>query len=216
MHMQMRLLGLAAAIFLGLISAYGQANAHAPSGSAQTTLVHDRHDGLDVSADPYTDAERAKNKFGKANPVPAGILPVEVFLRNELDQPIHIDLSTVQLEIRPPEGQRQEIDALDTEEVARTMVHPEGARTPSARRFPIGIPSTNDKKVDSMMQNLRPFALDADVVPPNAMIHGFLFFNVSHNLSVASYASLYIPDAMIAPSNKPLMFYEVSLKGTGK
>jgi len=209
----MRLFLLTAAILIGLTLAYGQVSAPDPSGSAQTTLVHDRHEGLDVSADPYTDTERAKNKFGKANPVPAGILPVEVFLRNELDQPIRIDLSTVQLEIRPPEGQRQEIDALDTEEVARAMVHPEGARTPSTRRFPpIGVPSTNDKKVDSMMQNLRPFALDADVVPPNAMIHGFLFFNVSHSLSVASYASLYIPDAMIAPSNKPLMFYEVSLK----
>ena len=209
----MRLFLLTAAILIGLTLAYGQVSAPDPSGSAQTTLVHDRHEGLDVSADPYTDTERAKNKFGKANPVPAGILPVEVFLRNELDQPIRIDLSTVQLEIRPPEGQRQEIDALDTEEVARAMVHPEGARTPSTRRFPpIGVPSTNDKKVDSMMQNLRPFALDADVVPPNAMIHGFLFFNVSHSLSVASYASLYIRDAMIAPSNKPLMFYEVSLK----
>ena len=212
--MQMRLFSLTVALLMGLTLAYGQASTPAPSVSAPTTLVHDRHDGLDLSADPYTDAERARNKFGKANPVPAGILPVEVFLRNELDQPIRIDLSTVQLEVRPPEGERQEIDALDTEEVARTIVHPEGARTPSARRFPIGIPSTNDKKVDSMMENLRPFALDADVVPPKAMIHGFLFFNVSHNLSVASYASLYIPDAMIAPSNKPLMFYEVSLKGT--
>ncbi|HWF38880.1 MAG TPA: hypothetical protein VG322_10200 [Candidatus Acidoferrales bacterium] len=213
--MQKRLLVLVAAVFLGLIVAYSQANAPRPSGSAQTALVHDRHDGLDVSADPYTDTERAKNKFGKANPVPAGILPVEVFLRNELDQPIRIDLSTVQLEVRPPEGEHQEVDALSTEEVAKAIVHPGGPPGPTTRRFPpIGIPSSgNDKKVTNMMQNLQPFALDADVVPPNAMIHGFLFFNVSHNLSVASYASLYIPDAMIAPSNKPLMFYEVSLKG---
>lgn len=181
-------------------------------------LAHDRHDGLDVSADAYSDAERAKRKFDKATPVPAGILPVEVFLRNELDQPIRIDLSTVQLEIRPPEGQRQEVDALSKEEVAKAIVHPEGPPGPSTRRFPpIGIPSSgSDKKVTAMMEKLQPFALDADVVPPKGMIHGFLFFNMSHNLSLATYSSLYIPDALIAPSNKALMFFEVSLKATSE
>src|SRR5579872_1230740 len=101
--MQMRLLSLMAAMILGLTLAYGQASGPATSSGDQTTLVHDRHDGLDVSADPYIDAERTKKKFGKADPLPAGILAVEVFLRNELDQPIRIDLSTVQLDIRPPE-----------------------------------------------------------------------------------------------------------------
>ena len=33
---------------------------------------------MSVSADAYSNAERAKGKFGKANPVPAGILPVDV------------------------------------------------------------------------------------------------------------------------------------------
>src|SRR5215469_14709809 len=90
----------------------GTSSSGAPAAqtSQQQSLAHDRHDGLEVSADPYTDIERAKKKFGKANPVPAGILPVEVFLRNELDQPIKIDLSTIQLEVRPPEGQRQDVD----------------------------------------------------------------------------------------------------------
>jgi hypothetical protein len=200
---------LAASSFL-----HAQGNPPANSSGDQMMLAHDRHDGLDVSADAYADAERAKRKFDKASPVPAGILPVEVFLRNELDQPIRIDLSTVQIEIRPPEGERQEVDALSTEEVAKAIVHPGGPPGPSTRRFPpIGIPSSgSDKKVAGMMEKLQPFALDADVVPPKAMIHGFLFFDVSHNLSLASYSSLYIPDALIAPSNKPLMFFEVSLK----
>lgn len=210
----MRLFSLIAAAIMAASIASAQVNAPADPGSGQLMLAHDRHDGLDVSADAYSDAMRAKVKFDKATPIPAGILPVEVFLRNELDQPIRIDLSTVQLEIRPPEGQRQEVDALSTEEVAKAIVHPEGPPAPSTRRFPpIGIPSSgNDKKVAGMVEKLHPFALDADVVPPKAMIHGFLFFNMSHNLSLAPYASLYIPDAVIAPSNKALMFFEVSLK----
>jgi hypothetical protein len=216
--MQMRLSLLCAAILLGLTFASGQTGSPATSKAApandEATLAHDRHDGLDLSADPYTDAERAKTKFGKADPIPAGILPVEIFLRNELDQPIRIDLSTIQLEVHPPEGNRQEIDSLSTEQVANAIVHPEGPPAPTTRRFPpIGIPTGGkDKKVQSMEQSLQPLALDADVVPPMGMIHGFLFFNLSHQISLAQNASLYIPDAMVVPSNKALMFFEVSLQ----
>ena len=35
-------------------------------------------------------------------------------------------------------------------------------------------------------------------------------------MSLATNASLYIPDAMIVPSNKALMFFEVSLQGTAE
>lgn len=220
----MRLLSLFAAVLLGLAIAsiaLGQAGAPA-NGSVGVTgsdaLAHDHHDGLNVSADPYTDSERAKKKFGKADPLPAGILPIEVFVRNELDQPIRIDLSTVQLEVRPPEGNHQEVVLLSTEEVAKAIVHPEGPPAPSTRRFPpIGIPAGGrDKKVESMMEALQPLTLDADVVPPMGTIHGFMYFNMGRNMSLAANSSLYIPDAMIVPSNKPLMFFEVSLRSPGK
>lgn len=216
----MRLLSLFAAIFLGLTLASGQAGAPAGTtagpGADAGTLAHDRHEGLSVSADSYSDTERAKRKFGKADPLPAGILPVEVFLRNELDQPIQIDLTTIQLEVHPPEGRRQDVDSLSSVEVARAIAHPAGSSTPSTRRFPpIGIPSSgDDKKVESLADILRPLALDADVVPPMGMIHGFVFFDLSHQMSLAEHASLYVPDAMLVPSNKPLMFFEVSLAGT--
>jgi hypothetical protein len=212
--MQMRIFPLFAGMVLTATFAFGQASApvNAAATSEQGTLAHDRHDGLNVSVDPYTDAERAKKKFGKADPLPAGILPIEVFLRNELDQPIRIDLSTVQLEVRPPEGNRQEVDSLTAEEVAKAIVHPEGPPPPTARRFPIGIPTGGkDKKVDSMAEALRPLTLDADVVPPMGMIHGFVYFNMGRNMSLAVHSSLYIPDAMVVPSNKALMFFEVSL-----
>jgi hypothetical protein len=183
-----------------------------PAAGAEEALPHDHHDGLTISADPYIDTERAKKKFGKANPVPAGVLPVEVFFRNETDAPLHIDLSTVQLEVRPPGGQRQDVDSLPAEEVANLIVHPAGSRTPSTRRFPpIALPSaSNDKKVAGMADILRPLSLDADVVPPMGTIQGFLYFDVNHQVSLVDYASLYVPDVTVAVSNKPMMFFEVT------
>ena len=54
----------------------------------------------------------------------------------------------------------------------------------------------------------------ADVVPPMGKVHGFLFFNLGHNMALAEAASLYVPSATVIPSNKALMFFEVSL-GSG-
>jgi hypothetical protein len=202
---------LLATMYLVCASTFAQSNA--PSTDAHPARAHsDQHEGMSVSADPYSDAERSKEKFGKADPLPAGILPVEVVLRNETDQPIRIDMSTIQLVVRPHDGARQDIDRLTTVEVAAAIAHPEGPAPPKAPRFPVGIPrSGTDKKVEKLADFLRPLSLDADVVPPMGAIHGFLFFNLSHNMSLAGTASLYLPDATVIPSKKALMFFEVSL-----
>jgi hypothetical protein len=178
---------------------------------ASSSLPHDSHGGVTVTADPYSDADRAKAKFGKADPVPAGILPVEVSFRNETAQPIHVNLNTIQLNVRFPGGHQQYVDCLTVGQVADAVAHPNGPAAPSQRRFPVGLPSSGDKKVDKLMDVLRPLSLDADIVPPMSTIHGFLFFDVSHDFSLVNRSSLYIPDIVTVPSNKPLIFFEISL-----
>jgi hypothetical protein len=172
-------------------------------------LPHDHHDGLTVLADPYTDKARGKEKFGKANPLDAGILPVEVFLRNETNEPIHVDINTIQLEVQLRRGGKQEIDWLPPEDVAGLVAHPGGV-TPSKRPKLAGIPlPSGDKKTDKLAEILRPLTLDADVVPPMGALHGFLYFNVNYEVALADTAVLYVPDASVIASKKALMFYEV-------
>jgi len=212
----MRTTSLFAAMLVAGACAFAQTPA--PPGrpaSASASLAHDTHDGLTISVDPYTEAGRSKQKLGKADPFPEGILPVEVFMWNETDQPLRINLSTVQLEVRPESG-RQDVDSLTVAEVASIIVHPEGTPEPHTRRFPIGIPDATDKKVDKLVEVLQPFALDSDVVPPMGQIHGFLFFNVSHNVSLVKNASLYVPDVTMIPSKKALIFFEVPLANKPK
>lgn len=175
------------------------------------SLPHDRHDGVNVAVDPYAQSSRAKKKFGKADPLRAGILPVEVVLRNDTPNPIHIDLSTVQLDIRLPGGRLQGLDWLRTQDVANAIAHPHGLRPPETRRFPIGVPSESDRKTQKLLDILQPLALNSDIIPPKGMIHGFLFFDLKHNFSLVTEASLYIPNATVIPSQKPLMFFEVHL-----
>jgi hypothetical protein len=177
---------------------------------SRANLPQDKHDGLAVSAKPYTDTELAKEKFGKASPLAVGILPVEVFLHNDSLQPIRVDVSTIQLSVNFPNGKHQDLDWLSAKEVAAVVAHPNGPPAPKSRRLP-GIGSVTDKKTDKMLETIAPFSLDADIVPPTATIHGFLFFDLNGDLSLVGDASLYVPDVTSVPANKPLMFFEVPL-----
>jgi hypothetical protein len=177
---------------------------------ATAALPHDSHDGLTILVDPYVDKARSKEKFGKANPLEAGILPIEVFLRDETDHPIQVNINTIQLEVHLRSGKRQDIDWLSPEDVAGLIAHPGGA-APSQRRV-AGIPlPTSDKKADKLAEILRPLTLDSDTVAPMGSLHGFLYFNVNHDPSLASTSVLYVPDVVAIPTKKTLMFFEVPL-----
>ena len=208
-----RRLFIAAAILLACGLMRVQANSPAQTArQPDDSLPHDSHEGLSVSADAYTDPARAKEKFGKsADPLPQGILPVEVFLRNETSEPIHVDLNTIQLDVHPRGGRDEDIDAMSVHDVAATVAHPHGPSAPSARRFPVGLPSSGDKKADKIAEVLDPLSLDADIVPPMGMIHGFVFFDLGDDMSLADTASIYVPDVTRVPSQKPLMFFEVAV-----
>jgi hypothetical protein len=211
---------VAAALLLMSTSAFAQSNppsdktpSPAPAPAAASAR-EDRHEDLSIVADPYTDTLRAKDKFGKANPLAVGILPVEVFIRNESAQPIRVDLNTVQLEVRMRSGPRQGIDWLTAAEVARAIAHPGGARDPQRRRLPVPVPMpSKDKNVLKLAEILAPLTLDADVIAPKSSVHGFLYFDVNHDVSVVAKSSLYVPDVVVLPSNKVMMFFDVPLGG---
>ncbi|HLV95984.1 MAG TPA: hypothetical protein VKS44_12390 [Candidatus Acidoferrales bacterium] len=211
-----RSLACAVASLLACSAVFAQSGSAPPSGSAgpASAMPHDSHAGLTISVDPYADSHRAKEKFGKsANPVPVGILPVDVFFKNDTPHPIKIDLETVQLEVHFGSGRHQDLDWMSIGEVANLIRHPGGGPSaPSARRFPVGIPLPGkDKKLDGIIAQLRPFTLDSDVIPPLGAVHGFLFFNVNHDLAAATTSSLYVPDVALLPEKTPLMFFEVPL-----
>jgi hypothetical protein len=183
----------------------------AQAATPAKVLPHDTHDGLTIQADPYTDRNRCKDKFGKADPWPVGILPIEVTLRNDGPNLIRVDINTIQLQVTLRNGGHQDIDWLAAEDVAALIAHPAGAGAPSRPKI-AGLPiPSGDKKVDKLSEILKPLTLDADTIAPKASVHGFVYFNVNHDMDLANNAVLYVPDAVILPSKKILMFFEVSL-----
>jgi hypothetical protein len=202
-------------------TATARAQSPAPSGPVDPATLpnHDKHEGLLIAADPYTDPERGKQTFGKDNPGKGGILPIDVYFRNDTDQALRVDLSTIRLEVDPPDEEHQKVAALSVKEVAVLVVHPRGPSDPTVNRarLPVPIPMPkHDKAVEKAAAALQPFAFDSDVLPPHSTLHGFFFFDLGRDMSILRYAELYIPDVTITPGNKLLMFFDISLQPATK
>jgi len=193
--------------------AYGQA---AQPAESAPDLPQDTHEGVTMSVDAYTHVARGKAEFGKANPLAVGILPVDVFFKNDTDLPVKLDLGTIQLEVHSGGGgNHQDIDWLEPVEVATAVAHPKGPSEPKMRRFPLGMSLPKDDKRDKMLEILKPLALNSDIIPPHGAIRGFLFFDVAGEIPAPGEATLYVPDLTVATSNKPLMFFEAALQIPG-
>lgn len=209
--MNTRLCLLPLALVLPCSAAFAQSSASAQP-AASLALPHDTHEGVTLTADAYPDLARNKEKFGKNNPYEAGILAIDVSLHNDNPTPIRVNVDTIQLEVHLPNSGRQDISWLTAVETADLIAHPKGLSGPSSRRLPGGIPlPAHDKKTDKIADELRPLTLDADIIPPNGTIHGFLFFNLGHQMRLAKTASLYVPDVVTLPASKALLFFEVAL-----
>jgi hypothetical protein len=183
-----------------------------PSPTTPSTwAAKDSHEGFTVAADAYSDPARTKDKFAKADPYKAGILAVDVFLKNDTTYPVHVDLSTIRLDVDSPDGQRLHLPMLTLDEVAKQIAHPRGPSLPLPRRLPsLGTPG-EDGKARDVEAKLQPLALQTDVVPPNGSTRGFVFFDVSSDFKVVSYASLYVPDVKSVASDNGMIYFEVPL-----
>ncbi len=182
-----------------------------PTASTSTWAAKDNHEGFTVAADAYSDPARTKDKFAKADPYKAGLLAVDVLLKNDTTYPVHVDLSTVRLDVDSPDGQRLHLPMLTLDEAAKEIAHPRSPSLPLPRRLPsLGAPG-EDGKARDVEAKLQPMVLQTDVVPPNGSVHGFVFFDVSGDFKVISYASLYVPDVKSVASDSGMIYFEVPL-----
>ncbi len=200
-------LGLSAVLLAAGLMARAQTN-------PASLPAHDSHQGLLVAADPYVTGARYKEKFGKHTPFEAGILALEIYVRNDNDKPIRINLETVSLRIGQPGTTPQKLAAISPEEVAnRVLLKP---KDPKAQRLPLPLPGRlpstgRGKDWDELHALLSSLAMNSDVLPPNATVHGFFYFDIDHHYDWLSNAHFELPDLAFMLDNKGLFFFEVDL-----
>lgn len=189
----------------------------APTASSQSAqpaawTAKDTHEGFTVAADPYSDPARTEEKFAKADPYKAGLLAVDVFLKNDTAYPVHVDLSTIRLDVDNPNGPRAHLPALNLEEAAKQIAHPNGPSLSVPHRLPPILSTGEDGRTRDAQKKLDPLTLQSDVVPPNGTLRGFLFFDVSGHYDLVPYASLYVPDVKSVAADNPMIYFDVPLQ----
>lgn len=185
-----------------------------PQASPDPALLpaRDSHQGLLIAADPYLTSERSEQKFGKKNPYSAGLLAIDVYLRNDMEIPLRVNLDTMELQIAIPGHPRQRLESLTVQDVAYRIVLPNGA-APRGKRGPIpGVSGGKTKEIAKMEDSLRYLMLQSDLVGPHNTTHGFVMFDIARHFEDTERSTLYIPDVSRFGSGEKLFFFEIDLR----
>src|SRR5262245_57596061 len=94
------------------------------------------HEGMTITARPWTDPALYKDKFPKKSPYAAGIIAVQVAFRNDSDDSMKVNLERIRLNVTVSEENQQALQPLSTEEAADLITNP-GAQNVTTRRLPI-------------------------------------------------------------------------------
>src|SRR5215469_9256879 len=103
-----RKLTLFLVILLALYLAAGKATAQQQAPLKTSAL--ESHEGLTISALPWTNPDLYKEKFHKKSPYAAGIVAVQVTFRNDSEDSLKVNLERIRLNITLSEDNRQALD----------------------------------------------------------------------------------------------------------
>lgn len=203
-----------AAVFL----CCGLAISNAPVAAQQANTVKaaavESHEGMTVSARPWTSADLYKEKFGKNSPFKAGIVAVHLSFRNDATQAVKVDLDRIQLQLHLSEDNRQNLGTLTPQDVADAVRNP-GSRDVSVSRKPLPLPGKKpggrDKHWDELVQVIQDAGLPSQLVAPHSTMQGLIFFDLRGQLDLLDTAHLYIPDLITLETNHPLFYFEIDL-----
>ena len=203
------------AVFVAAHLAAGKGAAH-PQAPLKTSAL-ESHEGMTISAQPWTNPALYKEKFHKKSPYAAGIVALQVMFRNDSDDSLKVNLERIRLNVTLSEEDHQALNPLTSDQAADVILKP-GAKNVTRSRFPIPIGGPkvgHDKKWVEVAQELREAGVRASVVAPHSSVQGLLYFDLQNQFDLLNSARLYVPDIVALEKNRGLMFFEIDLGQTG-
>ena len=177
------------------------------------TASLESHEGVTITARPWTDAALYKEKFPKKSPYAVGIIALQVAFRNDSDDSMKINLERIRLNVTLSEENQQALQPLSSEEAADLITNP-GAKNVTIRRIPIplgGPKLGHDKKWTEVEKTIRDAGVQASVVAPHGTVQGLLYFDMRGQFDLLSTAHLYVPEVVAIEKNRGLMYFEIDL-----
>ncbi len=183
------------------------------------TASLESHEGLTISATPWTDAAKYKEKFPKKSPYAAGILALQVLFRNDSDDSVKVNLSRIRLTVHLDAENTQELPSLSAEELVQAVLKP-GGKDPTATRkkLPVPIPlpkGGKDKNADELQRQAQEASVPTGVIAPHSTVQGLLYFDLQNQFDLLDTAHLYIPELVLMRGNRALTYFDIDLGQRG-
>jgi hypothetical protein len=201
-------------VVASLFAALGANSACAQRTPLQTASL-ESHEGLTISANPWTAPAKYKEKFPKKSPYAAGILAMQVSFRNDSDDSVKINLSSIRLTVHLDAENTQELPSLSAEELVQAVLKP-GGKDPTATRkklpIPVNIPkSGKDKNADELQRQAQEASVPTGVIGPRSTVQGLLYFDLQKQFDLLETAHLYVPDLVLMRGNRALTYFDIDL-----
>jgi hypothetical protein len=210
-YIPMRKLTLILLVLADCLPAAKQVVSQQPSSLKTTSL--ESHEGMTITARPWTDPALYKEKFPKKSPFAAGIAAVQVAFRNDSDDSLKVNLEHIRLNIVLSEEDRQSLYPLTSEQAADVITHP-GSKNVTMKKLPIplgGPKMGHDKKWTEVEKSLSDAGVQASVVAPHSTVQGLLYFDLRSQFDLLNVAHLYVPEVVAIEKNRSLMYFEIDL-----
>jgi len=185
--------------------------AQQPSSLKTTSL--ESHEGMTITARPWTDPALYKEKFPKKSPFAAGIVAIQVVFRNDSDDSMKVNLERIRLNLTFSEEDHQALYPLTSEEAADIITRP-ATKNLTAKRLPIplGGPKVGkDKKWIEVERSIRDAGVQASVVAPHSSVQGLIYFDLRSQFELLNNAHLYVPEVVAIEKNHGLLYFEIDL-----
>jgi len=187
----------------------------APPQASLKTASLESHEGLTISALPWTDPAQYKDKFPKKSPYAGGVLAVQVAFRNDSDESVRINLERIRLTVQLDSDNRQEVPSLNSEELADAVLKPK-AKDPTASRPKLPLPvggskGGRDKHWAELQTQAQNASVPTSVVAAHSTVQGLLYFDLQDQFDLLQNAHLYVPQLSQMTSGRAMTFFDIDL-----
>src|SRR3984885_773346 len=188
----------------------------APQQDSLKAASLESHEGLTVSALPWTTASQYKEKFPKKSPFDGGVLAVQVNFRNDSDESLRVNLQAIRLQVQLDEDHRQEVPSLTPEQLADAALKPKTKDPTASRgpRLPVPLPTKKggrDKHWEEMEKDADSAQIPTSVIAPHSTVQGLLYFDLGSQFDLLQTAHLYIPQISKMNHSGTLTYFDIDL-----
>jgi len=197
----------------GAAGAIARTNGALQQQDTLRTSSLESHEGVTISAKPWTQAAQYKEKFPKKSPFSGGVLAVQVAIRNDSAESIKVALDRIRLSVQLDEDNRQELQPMKADEVADAVLRPASKDPTKTRRLPLPITTGTNKSKDfvALQATVQNAAVPTNVVAAHSTVEGLLYFELDGQFDLLRTAHLYVPDIAVMGKDRSLTYFEIDL-----